>query len=62
MTAILHESPLVRYWDHDLGPDELRLLVTGPDGARPAAGRAEETAVHASADCCRRTARQWAVI
>jgi dipeptidyl aminopeptidase/acylaminoacyl peptidase len=29
VTAILHESPLVRYWDHDLGPDELRLLVTG---------------------------------
>ncbi len=28
MTAILHSSPLVRYWDHDLGPDELRLLVT----------------------------------
>jgi len=37
VTAILHESPLVRYWDHDLGPDELRLLVTSPDGA---AGRA----------------------
>ena len=28
VTAILHESPLVRYWDHDLGPDEERLLVT----------------------------------
>ena len=28
VTAILHESPLVRYWDHDLGPDEQRLLVT----------------------------------
>ena len=28
VTAILHESPLVRYWDHDLGPDEPRLLVT----------------------------------
>ncbi len=27
VTAILHESPLVRYWDHDLGPDEQRLLV-----------------------------------
>ena len=35
MTAILHEAAPVRYWDHDLGPDELRLLVTavGPDGA-----------------------------
>jgi dipeptidyl aminopeptidase/acylaminoacyl peptidase len=28
VTAILHESALVRYWDHDLGPDEQRLLVT----------------------------------
>ena len=27
VTAILHESALVRYWDHDLGPDEQRLLV-----------------------------------
>ena len=33
VTAILHESALVRYWDHDLGPDELRLLVTDPLGA-----------------------------
>jgi dipeptidyl aminopeptidase/acylaminoacyl peptidase len=28
VTAILHESPLVRHWDHDLGPDEQRLLAT----------------------------------
>ncbi len=28
VTAILHESAPVRYWDHDLGPDELRLLAT----------------------------------
>ncbi len=48
VTAILHEAPLVRYWDHDLGPDEQRLLVTdlsaaeaawsgpgGPAGVRP---------------------------
>jgi dipeptidyl aminopeptidase/acylaminoacyl peptidase len=27
VTALLHEAPLVRYWDHDLGPDEQRLLV-----------------------------------
>jgi dipeptidyl aminopeptidase/acylaminoacyl peptidase len=27
VTAILHESALVRYWDHDLGPDEQRLAV-----------------------------------
>ena len=28
-----HRSP-VRYWDHDLGPDEVRLLALA-DGARP---------------------------
>ena len=35
VTAILHEAAPVRHWDHDLGPDQLRLLVTavGPDGA-----------------------------
>jgi len=27
VTAILHEAVPVRYWDHDLGPDQLRLLV-----------------------------------
>ena len=27
VTAILHESGPVRYWDHDLGPDTLRLLL-----------------------------------
>jgi dipeptidyl aminopeptidase/acylaminoacyl peptidase len=27
VTAILHEAAPVRYWDHDLGPDQLRLLV-----------------------------------
>jgi dipeptidyl aminopeptidase/acylaminoacyl peptidase len=27
VTAILHESNPVRYWDHDLGPDSLRLQV-----------------------------------
>jgi dipeptidyl aminopeptidase/acylaminoacyl peptidase len=27
VTAILHESFAVRYWDHDLGPDEPRLLL-----------------------------------
>jgi dipeptidyl aminopeptidase/acylaminoacyl peptidase len=35
VTAILHEAAPVRHWDHDLGPDQLRLLVTvaGPDAA-----------------------------
>jgi dipeptidyl aminopeptidase/acylaminoacyl peptidase len=27
VTAILHESGPVRYWDHDLGPDSLRLQL-----------------------------------
>ncbi|HUZ51858.1 MAG TPA: S9 family peptidase [Streptosporangiaceae bacterium] len=27
VSAILHETGLVRYWDHDLGPDCLRLLT-----------------------------------
>ena len=26
VTAILHESYPIRYWDHDLGPDHLRLV------------------------------------
>ncbi len=34
VTAILHESGPLRYWDHDLGPDSPRLFaaeVSGPD-------------------------------
>jgi dipeptidyl aminopeptidase/acylaminoacyl peptidase len=27
VSAILHETVPVRYWDHDLGPDELRLFA-----------------------------------
>jgi dipeptidyl aminopeptidase/acylaminoacyl peptidase len=40
VTAILHESGPVRYWDHDLGPDAVRLHgahIPGP-GAEPAGG------------------------
>jgi dipeptidyl aminopeptidase/acylaminoacyl peptidase len=41
VTAILHESGLVRYWDHDLGPDCVRLaaaeLPPAADGEDPAA-------------------------
>jgi dipeptidyl aminopeptidase/acylaminoacyl peptidase len=46
VTAILHESVPVRYWDHDLGPAELRLfaLAAGDEGAlrdlTPSPGRA----------------------
>ncbi len=31
ITAILHESAPVRFWDHDLGPDQLRLFAVDPD-------------------------------
>ena len=30
VTAILHESVPVRYWDHDLGPAQLRLFAAEP--------------------------------
>ena len=38
VTAILHESAPVRYWDHDLGPDQVRLFYVGPDRLREAEG------------------------
>jgi dipeptidyl aminopeptidase/acylaminoacyl peptidase len=31
VTAILHESAPVRFWDHDLGPDQLRLFAVDTD-------------------------------
>jgi dipeptidyl aminopeptidase/acylaminoacyl peptidase len=31
ITAILHESAPVRFWDHDLGPDQLRLFAVDSD-------------------------------
>src|SRR5215468_12353406 len=31
VTAILHESAPVRFWDHDLGPDQPRLFAVDPD-------------------------------
>ena len=33
VTAILHESVPVRYWDHDLGPAQLRLFAAGEPSA-----------------------------
>ena len=51
ITAILHESAPVRFWDHDLGPDQLRLFAVDTDQAPQAgpgwAGREEEPAVAA---------------
>lgn len=34
-TAILHDGYPVRFWDHDLGPGEPRLLVGCPAGPEP---------------------------
>jgi dipeptidyl aminopeptidase/acylaminoacyl peptidase len=44
VTAILHESAPVRFWDHDLGPDQLRLFSVDPDRLRDAAGDGAEDA------------------
>jgi dipeptidyl aminopeptidase/acylaminoacyl peptidase len=32
VSAILHAEYPTRYWDHDLGPDRTRLILTGHDG------------------------------
>src|SRR6202012_1685560 len=32
VSAILHETLPVRYWDHDLGPDEPRLFTADAAG------------------------------
>jgi dipeptidyl aminopeptidase/acylaminoacyl peptidase len=44
ITAILHDGYPIRAWDHELGPDEPRLLVLGPgrDGPDPAAAHEEQ--------------------
>ncbi len=36
VTAILHESAPIRFWDHDLGPDQLRLFAVDPERIREA--------------------------
>ena len=33
--AVLHTASPVRFWDHDLGPDEVRLVSLGDTGADP---------------------------
>ena len=47
VSGVLHESSPIRYWDHDLGPGELRLVAVDVDDANsdvreltPAPGRA----------------------
>jgi dipeptidyl aminopeptidase/acylaminoacyl peptidase len=44
VTAILHECPPVRYWDHDLGPDEMRLLLADVDADEAGADEGSERA------------------
>jgi len=41
VTAILHESAPVRFWDHDLGPDQLRLFAVDTEEAAESAAEAE---------------------
>jgi dipeptidyl aminopeptidase/acylaminoacyl peptidase len=45
VTAILHESGPVRYWDHDLGPDQVRLMAAeiSPDGENSGTGLVDLT-------------------
>jgi len=71
VSAILHESGPVRYWDHDLGPDTLRLQVghvpggdedpLEPRGITPDPGRAlDENSFDISPDGTRVVAA-WSV-
>jgi hypothetical protein len=39
VTAILHESEPIRFWDHDLGPDQLRLFSLDQELLRDGEGR-----------------------
>ena len=39
VSAILHEAEFTRYWDHDLGPDCVRLLAGEPAAEPGEAGR-----------------------
>jgi dipeptidyl aminopeptidase/acylaminoacyl peptidase len=41
ITAILHESAPVRFWDHDLGPDQLRLFAAETEEAAESAAEAQ---------------------
>ena len=48
VSAILHESGRVRYWDHDLGPDEIRLLAAELEpGSAPDPADADQAATSA---------------
>jgi dipeptidyl aminopeptidase/acylaminoacyl peptidase len=64
--AALHTSSPVRYWDHDLGPDEPRLYHL-PDGGEPvdltpAPGRALDEAAYAITPDGRTLISTWSVL
>lgn len=64
VTAILHAGYPIRYWDHDLGPDEPRLLVHTDDGWRdltPAPGRALDEAAATLSPDGRTVLTMWSV-
>src|SRR5215469_2308335 len=50
VTAILHETVPVRYWDHDLGPDDPRLFAVTPPRADEAADDTADTAAGAATE------------
>jgi dipeptidyl aminopeptidase/acylaminoacyl peptidase len=45
VSAVLHDTSPVRFWDHDLGPGELRLVVAALDVDTAAGTAAEATPV-----------------
>jgi dipeptidyl aminopeptidase/acylaminoacyl peptidase len=63
VTAILHESVPVRYWDHDLGPAQLRLFALdeadGPRDLTPDPGRALDEQAFALAPDGRTAVTGW---
>ena len=69
VSAVLHDASPVRYWDHDLGPGELRLLATavGSEGGAepvdltPSPGRALDEQHFALTPDGRTVVTGWAV-
>jgi dipeptidyl aminopeptidase/acylaminoacyl peptidase len=63
VTAILHESVPVRYWDHDLGPAQLRLFAveqgSAPRDLTPDPGRALDQQAFALAPDGRTALTGW---
>jgi dipeptidyl aminopeptidase/acylaminoacyl peptidase len=41
VAAILHDAYPIRFWDHDLGPDQVRLFTASPPDATAEDGRLE---------------------